>query len=156
MICTNLENCSSKKNPSQANLSDGMFTEFVSDMAFILRSESKRFGSQYIREMLPIPKRFYNGVPDFCPDPARALGLAGTSTSLLPAIIMRIIATAILSNEILLGSDLDDNIREVSICILQQIYLYKTSSIHSEMRSTLFGFALDHFLFLLNSNIIIV
>ncbi|VDL60766.1 unnamed protein product [Hymenolepis diminuta] len=109
---------SSKKNPSQANLSDGMFTEFVSDMAFILRSESKRFGSQYIREMLPIPKRFYNGVPDFCPDPARALGLAGTSTSLLPAIIMRIIATAILSNEILLGSDLDNKIREENVKVI--------------------------------------
>nr|CDS26723.2 protein SMG5 [Hymenolepis microstoma] len=104
-----------KKNPSQANLNDPLFTAVVSDMAFILRSESKRFGSQYIKEMLPTLTRPYNGVPDFCPDPTRTLGLAGTSTSLLPAIIMRIIAITILSNELLLGSDQDDKIREEQV-----------------------------------------
>ncbi|VDO06127.1 unnamed protein product [Rodentolepis nana] len=107
-----------KKNSLQVNLNDDLFAAVVSDMAFILRSESKRFGSQYVREMLPNPKRLYNGVPDFCPDLTRTVGLAGTSTSLLPAIIMRIITTTILSNELLLGSDLDDKIREEHVKVI--------------------------------------
>lgn len=90
-----------------------MLNDVISDMDFILRFEGKRYGSKCIKLMIPKIKRFYNGLPDFCPNPETLSRVKTSSTTLLPPIILRIVLTIILSIEVLFGNQEDNEAREV-------------------------------------------